>query len=70
MQKFLVSKLAGSSVGQDVIASAVDEGTRHIVDAFIKAVKQCKMAMQCSAMQCRHYSHVIDLSIADFSLSY
>lgn len=40
MKKFMASKLAGSSVGQDVIANAVDEETRNIIGAFITAVKK------------------------------
>lgn len=52
MQKFLASKLAGSSVGQDVIASVVDEGTRNIISAFILAVKQCKKELApCPALK-------------------
>ena len=42
MQKFVASALAGSTVGQDVIASVVDEGTRNIIGAFILAVKLCE----------------------------
>ena len=42
LQKYLASCLASSPTGQEVLASAVDEGTRSIINAFILAVQRCE----------------------------
>ena len=48
-QKYLASHLSSCSIGQDVIASVVDEGTRHIINAFIMAIRRCECEVVCSA---------------------
>lgn len=40
MQKFVASKMSGSSLGQDMLASVVDDSTRNIISAFILAVNK------------------------------
>ena len=47
MQKFMASKLAGSSVGQDMIASVVDDTTRNIISALILSIKKCNEYFYC-----------------------
>jgi hypothetical protein len=48
-QKYLASHLSSCSIGQDVIASVVDEGTRHIISAFIMAIRRCECEVVCPA---------------------